>query len=69
MIAMAIVGGLGSIPGVIAGSFLFALLPEFLKNAKIWIPFVQNMILLAVIMFLPQGMSQLWRKQPAVAGE
>jgi branched-chain amino acid transport system permease protein len=69
MIAMAIVGGLGSIPGVIAGSFLFALLPEFLKNAKIWIPFVQNIILLAVIMFLPQGMSQLWRKQPAVAGE
>lgn len=69
MIAMAIVGGLGSIPGVIAGSFLFALLPEFLKNAKIWIPFVQNLILLAVIMFLPQGMSQLWRKQPAVAGE
>ena len=38
LIAMAIVGGLGSIPGVIAGSILFALLPEFLKNAKVWIP-------------------------------
>jgi branched-chain amino acid transport system permease protein len=63
------VGGLGSISGVIAGSILFALLPEFLKNAKVWIPFVQNLILLAVIMFLPQGMSQLWRRQEAVAGE
>ena len=69
LIAMAIVGGLGSIPGVIAGSVLFALLPEFLKNAKIWIPFIQYSILLAVIMLLPQGMSQLWRREPAVAGE
>ena len=69
LIAMAIVGGLGSIPGVIAGSILFALLPEFLKNAKVWIPFIQYSILLAVIMLLPQGMSQLWRREPAVAGE
>ena len=69
LIAMAIVGGLGSISGVIAGSVLFALLPEFLKNAKLWIPFVQNLILLAVIMFLPQGISQLWRRDEAVAGE
>src|SRR5581483_8283286 len=46
LIAMAIVGGLGSIPGVIAGSILFAL-----------------------TMLLPQGMSQLWRREPAVAGE
>jgi branched-chain amino acid transport system permease protein len=69
LIAMAIVGGLGSIPGVIAGSVLFALLPEFLKNAKVWIPFIQYSILLAVIMLLPQGMSQLWRREPAVAGE
>ncbi|HVW32203.1 MAG TPA: ABC transporter permease [Acidimicrobiia bacterium] len=69
LIAMAIVGGLGSIPGVIAGSFLFALLPEFLKNAKVWIPFIQYSILLGVILLLPQGMSQLWRREPAVAGE
>ena len=27
------------------------------------------LILLAVIMLLPQGMSQLWRREPAVAGE
>jgi branched-chain amino acid transport system permease protein len=69
LIAMAIVGGLGSIPGVIAGSVLFALLPELLKNAKVWIPFIQYSILLAVIMLLPQGLSQLWRTRPAVAGE
>ncbi|HEV7536269.1 MAG TPA: hypothetical protein VGP90_11575, partial [Acidimicrobiia bacterium] len=69
LIAMAIVGGLGSIPGVIAGSILFALLPEVLKNAKVWIPFIQYSILLAVIMLLPQGMSQLWRREPTVAGE
>jgi branched-chain amino acid transport system permease protein len=69
LIAMAIVGGLGSVPGVIAGSILFALLPEVLKDAKVWIPFIQYSILLAVIMLLPQGLSQLWRTQPAVAGE
>ena len=69
LVAMAIVGGLGSIPGVIAGSILFALLPEILKDAKVWIPFIQYSILLAVIMLLPQGLSQLWRTQPAVAGE
>jgi ABC-type branched-subunit amino acid transport system permease subunit len=69
LIAMAIVGGLGSIPGVIAGSVLFALLPELLKDANVWIPFIQYSILLAVIMLLPQGLSQLWRTGPVGASE
>lgn len=62
LVAMAIVGGLGSISGVIAGSVLFALLPELLPG---WaVGFAHGAILLAVIVSLPRGLSQLWA-QPA----
>lgn len=69
LIAMAIVGGLTSIPGVIAGSVVFALLPELLKDAEVWVPFIQYSILLAVIMVVPQGLSQLLPTRAAVGHE
>jgi branched-chain amino acid transport system permease protein len=60
LVAMAIVGGLGSIGGVVAGSVLFAVLPELLRGATLWIPFFHATILLAVIRFLPRGIAQAW---------
>ena len=60
LVAMAIVGGLGSLSGVIAGSVLFATLPEMLKSAPEYLPLSYGMILLAVILFLPRGLAQLW---------
>jgi branched-chain amino acid transport system permease protein len=61
LVAMAIVGGLGSVPGVVAGSVLFAVLPEVLRGATLYLPLASASILLAVILFLPRGMAELWR--------
>lgn len=58
LVAMAIVGGLGSIGGVVAGSVLFALLPELLSGWSVG--FAHGAILLAVVIFFPKGLSRLW---------
>lgn len=60
LVAMAIVGGLGSISGVVAGAVLFALLPELLKGLLVWLPFAYGLVLIGVILFLPRGLAQLW---------
>lgn len=60
LVAMAIVGGLGSIAGVIAGSVFFALMPELLKGAAVYLPVAHGLVLIAVILFLPRGVAQLW---------
>ena len=60
VVAMAIVGGLGSLMGVIAGSLFFALLPEALRTASTWLPVSYGGVLLAVVLFLPRGVAQLW---------
>jgi len=60
LVAMAIVGGLGSLTGVIAGSLLFAVLPELLRGALQWLPLAYSGTFLLVILFLPGGLAQLW---------
>jgi branched-chain amino acid transport system permease protein len=61
LVAMAIVGGLGSVPGVVAGAVFFAVLPELLSGATLYLPLAYATTLLAVILFLPRGLAQLWR--------
>jgi ABC-type branched-subunit amino acid transport system permease subunit len=46
---------------VIAGSVLFAVLPEILKHSAEYLPLVYASILLGVILFLPRGIAELWR--------
>jgi len=64
LVAMAIVGGLRSLSGVIAGSILFAVLPELLRGAVQWLPLAYSGIFLVVILFLPDGLAQLWEPSP-----
>src|SRR5581483_9435496 len=64
LVAMAIVGGLGSVGGVVAGAVLFSLLPEVLHGAAQWLTLVDSAILLAVILLLPGGLAQLWTPAP-----
>jgi branched-chain amino acid transport system permease protein len=61
LVAMAIVGGLGSVPGVITGALLFAVLPELLSGSPLYLPLVYAGTLLAAILFLSRGVAQLWR--------
>ena len=60
LVAMAIVGGLRSLSGVIAGSLLFAVLPELLRSSPQWLPLAYSGVFLAVILVLPRGLAQLW---------
>ena len=45
---------------MIAGSLFFALLPEALRTASTWLPVSYGGVLLAVVLFLPRGVAQLW---------
>jgi branched-chain amino acid transport system permease protein len=60
LVAMAIVGGIGSIPGVVAGAVFFAVLPEIIPASALYLPLAYALVLLAAILFLPRGLAQLW---------
>jgi branched-chain amino acid transport system permease protein len=67
---MLVVGGMGTVPGVLIGTVLIGLLPELLRNvlkgALIWQEFVYGLILLLAITLMPQGvwglLQQRWSK-------
>jgi branched-chain amino acid transport system permease protein len=70
LLIMLVVGGMGTVPGVLIGTVLIGLLPELLRNvlkgALIWQEFVYGLILLLAITLMPQGvwglLQQRWSK-------
>ncbi len=67
-VLMAVVGGLGSRPGVVMGSVLFAVLPQLLELAhtawswwpfgSLWEPVIGAVLLLLTLIFFPGGIAQ-----------
>jgi branched-chain amino acid transport system permease protein len=59
LLSMIVVGGLGSIPGVLIGVALLGLLPEIMRTTMrgllIWQEFAYGMILILCVMFMPRG--------------
>ena len=59
LLSMIVVGGLGSIPGVLIGVALLGLLPEIMRTTMrgllIWQEFVYGLILILCVMFMPRG--------------
>jgi branched-chain amino acid transport system permease protein len=59
LLAMLVVGGSGSIPGVVIGVALMGVLPEVLRFAPrrllVWQEFAYGAIVLLAIMFMPRG--------------
>jgi branched-chain amino acid transport system permease protein len=59
LLSMLVVGGSGSIPGVLVGVALMGVLPEVLRfaprNLLVWQEFVYGLIVLLAIMFMPRG--------------
>jgi len=59
LLSMIVVGGLGSIPGVLIGVALLGLLPEIMRTTMrsllIWQEFAYGLILIVVVMFMPRG--------------
>jgi branched-chain amino acid transport system permease protein len=59
LLSMIVVGGLGSIPGVLIGVALLGLLPEIMRvtmrGLLVWQELVYGMILIVSVMFMPRG--------------
>ncbi|WP_159877516.1 branched-chain amino acid ABC transporter permease [Aquitalea denitrificans] len=56
ILAMVVIGGLGSLPGAIMGALLLTLLPELLRSLGDYRMLVVGSIMFGFIMFLPKGL-------------
>jgi branched-chain amino acid transport system permease protein len=65
MLAYAVVGGIGTVGGPIAGAALLTLLPEALRFLHDYRAVANGLILLLVIIFLPQGLWSLAQRKRA----
>lgn len=55
VLAMVVVGGLGSVPGAIIGSLLLILLPEIARDIGDWRQMAVGLVMFCSILFLPKG--------------
>jgi branched-chain amino acid transport system permease protein len=55
VLAMVVVGGLGSVPGAIVGSLLLILLPELARDIGDWRQMAVGLVMFLSILFLPKG--------------
>lgn len=56
ILAMVVVGGLGSLPGVLIGALLLILLPELLRGAGDFRNIIVGCVMFGAILFLPKGL-------------
>jgi branched-chain amino acid transport system permease protein len=65
VLSMIVVGGLGTLPGVLIGVALLGLLPEVMRTAMrsvlVWQELVYGVILILAMMFMPRGLWGLVR--------
>ncbi len=57
---MAILGGIGGLPGPIVGAAILTLLPELLRSLRDFRLVVNGLILVVIVLFLPKG---IWDPQ------
>ena len=66
VLTMLVVGGFGSLPGVLSGVVVIGLLPEVLrvalKSIQVWQELIYGGILMATMMFMPLGLAGLSRQ-------
>ena len=56
VLAMVVVGGLGSLPGVLIGALLLILLPEVLRSVGDIRNIIVGLVMFGAILFLPKGL-------------
>jgi branched-chain amino acid transport system permease protein len=57
--SMVLVGGVGSVPGVVFGAVLLTFLPEYLRFMKDYYRLIYGAVLIIFIVFLPGGIASL----------
>jgi branched-chain amino acid transport system permease protein len=60
ILTMAILGGIGGLPGPIIGAAILTLLPELLRSLRDFRLVVNGLILVVIVLFLPKG---IWDPQ------
>jgi branched-chain amino acid transport system permease protein len=60
ILTMAILGGIGSLPGPVVGAAILTLLPELLRSLRDFRLVVNGLILVVIVLFLPKG---IWDPQ------
>lgn len=56
ILSMAILGGLGSLPGSIVGAFVLTILPELLRSLAAYRQIIYGLILVLLVMYKPTGL-------------
>ena len=73
LLTMLVVGGMGTVPGVVIGAVIIGLLPDVLRNVMhqylIWQEFAYGLILVLSITLMPQGIWGLITKARARKGK
>jgi branched-chain amino acid transport system permease protein len=59
LLASVVVGGLGSVPGAIAGAALLTVLPFLFSRTLGWASVVEGLAIILVVLFLPAGLSSI----------
>ncbi len=71
VLSMVVVGGLGTLPGVLIGVVLLGLMPEIMRTAMrhllVWQELVYGVILIVAMMYMPRGIWGLMRRRRRVA--
>ena len=65
MIGVLILGGIGTVPGPLIGTFIFFGIPEFLRVARLYRLVVLGLIIVAVVLLMPQGIAGVLRDRMA----
>lgn len=63
ILCMVVLGGMGSIPGVILGAVVLILLPEFLRGLENYQMLIFGGSMVLMMVFRPQGLLGSWRKK------
>ena len=68
ILSIVVIGGMGSITGVILGAVVMILVPEFLREASEYRMLVFGMTMVLVMVFRPQGLISTERKRYHIKG-
>ncbi|MDR7485040.1 MAG: branched-chain amino acid ABC transporter permease [Armatimonadota bacterium] len=62
LLIVVFLGGVGSLRGVILGAVLFTIIPELARFAQVWAQLVYGVVLLAVVLYAPDGVEGVVRR-------
>ncbi len=63
MLSMVIVGGMGSLIGVVVGSSLLTIVSELLRDLQVWRMILYGLLLTSAMVFMPRGVVGLVRQR------